>query len=59
MERRQVLHRLVFFAAIAAVLAALLTFKVKVALAGGKYLLVLIAIVGVAWLLTRSRKEGR
>jgi hypothetical protein len=56
MDRRQVMHRLLFFAAIAAVIVALLTFKIKVAMAGGKYLLVLIAIIGVVWFLTRSRK---
>jgi hypothetical protein len=56
MDRRQVMHRLLFFAAIAAVLAALVTFKIKVAMAGGKYLLALVVIIGLVWFLTRSRK---
>ena len=56
MDRRQVLRRLVFFVAIAAVIAALVAFKIKVALAGGKYLLALAVIVGIVWLVTRSRR---
>lgn len=56
MDRRQVLNRLFFFVAIAAVIAALVTFKIKVALAGGKFLITLVVIIGIAWLVTRNRK---
>ena len=50
------MNRVLFFLAIAAVIAALVTFKIKVAVAGGKYLIALVVIIGVVWLLTRNRK---
>ena len=56
MDRKQVLHRLLFFVAIAAVIAALVIFKIKVAVAGGKFLIALVVIIGVVWLVTRGRK---
>lgn len=56
MDRRQVLNRIIFFAGVAAVIAALVAFKVKVALAGGKYLVILAVILAVVWLLSRNRK---
>jgi hypothetical protein len=55
MDRRQVLHRLLFFAAIAAVIAALVIFKLRIALAGGKLLIALVVIIAIVWLATRSR----
>ena len=56
MQRRELMNRALFFLAIAGVLTALVVFKVRVAVAGGKYLLVLVAIIAVVWFLSRAKR---
>ncbi len=46
-----------FGLAIAAVLIAALVFKVRVAVAGGKFLLVLILVIGLVWLLGKTLRR--
>lgn len=53
MPRRDLLLLLVALAAGVAVVAALLVFKVRVFLAGGRLVLALAAIVAVVWLFSR------
>jgi hypothetical protein len=55
MQRRELMSRTLFFLAIAAVLVALVVFKVRVAVAGGKYLFALLAIIIVVWFLSRAK----
>lgn len=57
MERRTLLSRGLFILAVGAVLLALVMFKVRVAVAGGKYVLMLAAIVFVVWLVSRSVRK--
>jgi hypothetical protein len=47
--------RLLFAGAVLALIAALVLFKVRVAVAGGKYLLLVLVILAGVWLLTRRR----
>ena len=40
-----------------AVVAVLLVFKVRIAVAGGKYILALVAILFVVWLISRAGRR--
>ena len=57
MDRRRVMQWSLFALAFAAVFVALAVFKVRVAVAGGRYVLVLLAIVALVWLLSRALKR--
>ena len=50
------MNRALFFLAIAGVLTALLVFKVRIAMAGGKYVLALVAIIALVWFLSRAKR---
>lgn len=43
--------------AVLAVLVALMVFKVRVAVAGGKYVVMLAVIVGLVWMISRALKK--
>lgn len=53
MPRRDLLPLLIAIAATAAVVAALLAFKVRVFMAGGRLVAALAVIIAVVWLLSR------
>ncbi len=57
MDRRTLITRGVGAVAVLAVIVAFLTFKVRVAIAGGKYILFLALIVGVVWMASRALKR--
>ena len=43
--------------AVIAVLLALLMFKVRIAVAGGKYAVMLVLIIGVVWIISRGLRR--
>lgn len=55
MQRRDTLGLALAVVAVAAVLAVLLVFKVRVFMAGGKMVVALAAILAAVWLITRAR----
>ncbi len=57
MQRRTMLSRGLFILAIGAVLIAMVLFKVRVAVAGGKYVVALAGIVLLVWLVSRSVRK--
>ena len=57
MQRRTLLTGGTMTLAVIAVLCALMIFKVRVAVAGGKYVLLLAVIVGVVWVISRGLKR--
>lgn len=57
MDRRTLLQRGTFLFAVAAVLLALFVFKVRIAVAGGKYVIALAVILGVVWLISRGLRR--
>lgn len=57
MQRRTLLTGGTMTLAVIAVLCALMIFKVRVAVAGGKYVLLLVVIVGVVWVISRGLKR--
>jgi hypothetical protein len=57
MQRRTFMTGTTFILAVLAVLTALLVFKVRVAVAGGKYLLMLGLIVAVVWMIGRAMRR--
>ena len=57
MERRTLLARAVFLLAVAAVVVALTLFKVRVAVAGGKFILALGVILVLTWFISRGLRK--
>jgi hypothetical protein len=57
MDCQQVVRRGVFLLATMAVVAVLVVFKVRVAVAGGKYILALLVILFLVWLVSRSGRR--
>jgi hypothetical protein len=57
MQRRTFMTGTTFLVAVLAVLMALMVFKVRVAVAGGKYVLMLGLIVFVVWMVGRAMRR--
>lgn len=57
MQRRKLITGGTLAVAIIAVLMALMIFKVRVAVAGGKYVVMLAVIVGIVWVICRGLKK--
>ena len=57
MDRRTLLARAVFPLAALAVVMVLLVFKVRVAVAGGKYVLALLVILLLTWFISRGLRK--
>lgn len=57
MQRRTLFTGGTLVLGVIAVLIALMVFKVRVAVAGGKYVVMLALIVGLVWMITRALKK--
>lgn len=57
MQRRTLFTGGTLVLAVIAVLVALTVFKVRVAVAGGKYVVMLAVIVGLVWVISRALKK--
>ena len=57
MQRRTLFTGGTLVLALIAVLIALMVFKVRVAVAGGKYVVMLALIVGLVWMISRAFKK--
>jgi hypothetical protein len=59
MTRNDALARAVFLAAAAAIVVGLLVFKVRVAVAGGKYVVLLAVVVLAVWFISKALGRTR
>lgn len=57
MDRQQAMRYGLFVLATMAVVAVLVVFKVRIAVAGGKYILALLAILFLVWLISRAGRR--
>jgi len=57
MQRRTLITGGTLTLAVIAVFMAMMVFKVRVAVAGGKYVVMLAAIVGIVWVVSRALKK--
>lgn len=57
MQRRTLITGGTLTLAVIAVFMAMMVFKVRVAVAGGKYVVMLAVIVGIVWVVSRALKK--
>ena len=57
MQRRTLFTGGTLVLGVIAILIALMVFKVRVAVAGGKYVVMLALIVGLVWMISRAFKK--
>ena len=57
MQRRTLITGGTLTLAVIAVFIAMMVFKVRVAVAGGKYVVMLAAIVSIVWVVSRALKK--
>ena len=57
MHRRRLLRSGIFLLAIGVLIAGLVLFKVRVAVAGGKYALLLVVVIVIVWAISRGMRK--